>query len=761
MTTRTSTLRIPAELSLVLVTLVTALSFGRMFVDWTYLSRTLVALLASHSIAIACRYRKVPLIAAAAISAVVGAVLLTWLLYQGTTRFGLPTAETLRMLSADAREGVELFRDVRPPATPVAGFIAGTVLIFWIVAFLADWSAFRLSAPFEALLPTGALFVFSSLFAVEAGRFRAAALYVVAALLLLLLHRSAQQETTMAWTRGDAQRGARSLVRSGTALLAMALVAGVAVGPLLPGAGKAGVLNLKALGGQRGTRITVSPLVDIRSRLVQQSDRIVFTVKSPSRAYWRLTSLDSFDGTIWKSSQRFSKVSGSLPSQNQTKAGQNTVEQVFTIDNLAQIWLPAAFEASAISATGTPVRWEASTSTLIVDEPTSDGLTYKVNSKMPRFSASELNAATGEAPEKIGKQFLALPAGLSPRIAVEAQRVTGNATNDYQQALALQQYFRDNFAYSLQVRGGHNNTRMDDFLFRTKAGYCEQFAGTFAAMARTIGLPARVSVGFTTGEAGTDGTFTVRGRNAHAWPEVYINGYGWVLFEPTPGRGAPAADYTGVPEAQDDPVPAGQDAPADSTSTTVDPNASSDGDPNIVPPDEFGAGGSADGGVDALPLEAPKRPVLGPAGIGLFIVLGLAVLYTAVVLGGRRVRRARRVKLARTPGALVAARWQDAVEDLGVLGLQNEPSETPSEFALRAERRAKLDGAGLGELAELTTAARYSTGALDEQGVQRAANTATAVMERVRSQTSTGQRLNYELSPKQRFSRWRRARRQQ
>src|SRR5207253_3253245 len=78
------------------------------------------------------------------------------------------------------------------------------------------------------------------------------------------------------------------------------------------------------------------------------------------------------------------------------------------------------------------------------------------------------------------------------------------------------------------------------------------FAGTFAAMARAIGLPSRVAVGFTPGVLEADGLWHITGRQAHAWPEVFVAGYGWVAFEPTPGRGAPGAEaYTGVPAQQD------------------------------------------------------------------------------------------------------------------------------------------------------------------------------------------------------------------
>src|SRR5262249_43109652 len=106
--------------------------------------------------------------------------------------------------------------------------------------------------------------------------------------------------------------------------------------------------------------------------------------------------------------------------------------------------------------------------------------------------------------------------------------------------------------YSLTVQRGHSDDAMINFL-SIKKGYCEQFAGTFAAMARSVGLPTRVVVGFTPGILRSDGLYHVAGRHAHAWDEVWFDGYGWTVFDPPPGRGAPGAENpTGVAAAQDE-----------------------------------------------------------------------------------------------------------------------------------------------------------------------------------------------------------------
>ena len=538
---RRISLQLPTELALVGVSLATLVGFRRLFLDWSFLGKPLLLVLLSHLLAGLLRRRRTPVALAALISAVVLVVVGGWLFYASTTRLGLPGSATLDAFTTDLRAALELFRDVEAPAEALPGFVAGSAIALWITAFLADWAAFRLWAPFEAVLPSAGLFVFASLFGADQYRAGAAAVFLASVLAFLLLHRAWRLESSAAWIRGDAQRGSRALVRAGIGLAAAALVIGAATGPLLPGAHAEAIFDWKDLGGGDGTRVTLSPLVDIQSRLVQDSETEVFTVRSDRRAYWRLTSLDAFDGRVWKSSRRFSRVSGELPAQTTTHAATSLVQQRFDISGLSQIWLPAAFEPREIDAPGLLTRWEPTTSTLIVDRQTSDGLQYDVTSAYPDYVAGDLRQATGTTPDQIAQQFLELPADFSPKVASLAEQMTSQAATPFDRALALQSYFRTNFAYSTAVSSGHGDNRLESFLFTERQGYCEQFAGAFAAMARSIGLPARVAVGFTPGDvdAADPTLYHVKGKHAHAWPEVYLTGYGWVLFEPTPSPRCP------------------------------------------------------------------------------------------------------------------------------------------------------------------------------------------------------------------------------
>jgi transglutaminase-like putative cysteine protease len=291
-----------------------------------------------------------------------------------------------------------------------------------------------------------------------------------------------------------------------------------------------------------------SPIIGLRDSLVARSGEILFMVSSPTPSYWRAAALSEFDGTTWRMSDTLlTGTSGPLAPGFEADVDTETVTQTFEIVALNGTLLPAAF---------TPVRFEgpddvnfdAEGSILVTDSAAPDGLEYTVDSELPHFDPDQLRAADAP-PTEISAQYVALPADFPTELADQARLITAGATTRYDQAIALQTWFRE-FSYDLSIRSGHDEAAMVEFIAERR-GYCEQFAGTFAALARTLGLPSRVAVGFTAGERRADGRYYVQGTNAHAWPEIYFEGVGWVLFEPTPGRGSPVTpNATGVPPVQ-------------------------------------------------------------------------------------------------------------------------------------------------------------------------------------------------------------------
>jgi hypothetical protein len=325
-----------------------------------------------------------------------------------------------------------------------------------------------------------------------------------------------------------------------------------------------------------------------------------------------------------------------------------------------------------------------------------------------------------------------------------AAGVVGNAGTPYAAAKRLQDFFRSGeFTYDLDVPPGHGDGALERFLFRTKRGYCEQFAGAYAAMARAVGLPSRVGVGFTTGELGPDGYYSVRGYHGHAWPEVYLAGFGWVPFEPTPGRGIPGGEsYTGVPEAQAAPGAPNTATTLATTTTVTTPGQT--GSSTTVPPRDVGDNGSPITPGKASPW--PRR---------LAIAAALLVLLPAAWIGAvgiaRWMRRRRRRARAATAADRVVVAWQEVGDALSLVGVPARPSETPAEYAARAARVAGVDGDALGALAGLTTASRYAPPdelEIDDETLAQALADAAAIEHALTEQLDRSARLRNAVDPR-------------
>lgn len=734
-----------AETALAAVTVAAVLGLGRLFENGSFLLPVLTVGAAAHVLAIWCRRAYLSgsttlLVAFAGLVAVV-----SWLLLPATTAYGLPTPATLGELGAQLSSAMATFRDVVAPAPVEPGFVLASAIGVWIIAFVADTAAFRAGAVIEAAIPGATLFVFGAALGAPRQRELTTALFLAGLLAYWLAQRALVNAASPTWLSQDTVAGSRALLRSGTALGAVVVLLAVVGGPLLPGATAAPVIPWRASDRDGdSSRVTVSPLVDIRARIVDQSAATMFTVASPIRSYWRLTSLETFDGRIWSSTRSYKDADGALPPGSRLEpVTTEESTQEFEIGALASIWLPAAYRP--VDVEGTEASYDAESASLIVPEEldvTQVGQRYSITSVLPRLTRDALGAVPAVAPEEIVETYTALPDGFSPAVQQEAFRITEAAPTQYAKALALQDHFRSGaFTYDLTIGRGHSGNDLERFLFETRTGYCEQFAGSYAAMARAIGLPARVAVGFTAGEPGPDGRFVVRGANGHAWPEVYLEGYGWVPFEPTPGRGIPGAtEYTGVPEQQaslGDPTtgttvpaaPASLDPSAGATDTTLPEVAFGDVFPDTEPVDE----------------PSPWPPRLLVAGL---LLAGLPALWVGAVAVGATLHRMRRRAAATTAVDRVGLAWTEVGEALTSVGTQPHSWETPSELATRAAATRGADPVLLADLAGTVSTAAYAPDGVSDEVADRAQDAAATLVAGMTATWDGRQHLRAALDPR-------------
>ncbi|RSS81517.1 DUF3488 and transglutaminase-like domain-containing protein [Streptomyces sp. WAC06614] len=503
-----------------------------------------------------------------------------------------------------------------------------------------------------------------------------------------------------AGSHGGALEGGRPLapVRTGRRIGAVAL--GVALllpaalpaldGGLLDDSGQSGD-NGK---GQGGTISAVNPLVSLQSSLNSQDNREVLRYRTDNRQvsdqYLRILALDEFNGVKWEASGRaLTDVPSRLPvPQGLGDPVRQTATEVRTsvsaAGNYGQRYLPMPYPATQVDIPGR-WRYEPAGRTLVGDQTGKDkfqtvqGVQYTVRSLHLRPTAQQLSTAPVPAASVLS-EYTRLPDNLPPIVADTAREVTKGARDSYTKAVRLQDWFAEDggFRYDTKVSSGTGSQAIARFL-QDREGFCIHFSFSMAAMARTLGIPARVAVGFTPGTQQADGSMVVTMKNAHAWPELYFEGVGWTRFEPTPGQGS-TPDYA-RPEAPVTQPTAPTALPSQSSQAPAPaPSASQDCPPELKKIGECGgpvAGqqtGSGSGGPSA-------GTVIGWT-VAAVLLLGLPLL---PVLWRHRVRTRR---LGR-PDVLTA--WRELGDCAWDVGIPPDGALSPRRAAQRVAVLGKLE----------------------------------------------------------------------
>jgi transglutaminase-like putative cysteine protease len=645
---------------------VVAAGFARVFSGWDFLPDLLLIVVVGHIAGAVLRHLGLRAIVALPAHALVLAWLVAALHYRSTFNGPFPVGATWDLFSFDVGIVREQFRTAVAPVIYATGWASLTSIGIATAVFLADAFAFRAEARGEALVPGGVLFVFVAALGYDRQRLALTvalvAAGVVAVALLRLLHGSKSSPASAV------RRRVRFAIPGMIGFaVAAALIAGF-VGPRVPGAEADALYDTRNRGG--GVIEVISPLVDIRSRLVNQSGLEMFRIEADRPAYWRGIALPTFDGRRWVVADgALTDADGDLAAARPSAV---RINQRITINRLGGKLVPAAADPIAV-VSGGGLRIESETSTLVVGDDLESGQVFEITSALPSYTPDELRAAgSANPPDGI---YLELPDNVPDEARRLADDLTASAATSYDAVRALQDWFQREFDYSLEVQRGHSSNDIENFL-RLKVGYCEQFAGTFAVMARSLGIPARVAVGFTQGREVSPGVFSVTGRNAHAWPEVWFDGIGWVSFEPTPGRGAPGNEaWTGVAPAQDTSTgsPAGTNQGSEGPPQTALPRLPSDPDAATTIPD-LGDFGQAPGGSSS----ATSSPDEGSStGWWVFIgILAAAGAGLAAPWVSRQVRR-RRMR----PEDQLARLWERARSAVRAGGMTFRSSMTPLEIA--------------------------------------------------------------------------------
>ncbi|MFJ5830275.1 DUF3488 and DUF4129 domain-containing transglutaminase family protein [Streptomyces sp. NPDC093089] len=497
---------------------------------------------------------------------------------------------------------------------------------------------------------------------------------------------------------GPAIAPARTGRRIGAVAMGIALVVPLALPGFSGGLFGSGDGEGGAGTGQGGTISAVNPLVSLQDNLRQPEDREVLRYRTNSRntsdLYLRLVALDQFDGTSWKSSVRPIEA---VPKQLPWPQGLSQRVQITEVtsnfvasDAYQQKWLPMPYPAGRVDIDGR-WRYEPAGRMLIGDDKqTTAGARYQVASLDIRPTAAQLSTA-GPAPEKLRREYTKVPDSLPADVRATALTVTKGAGNDYERAVRLQDWFaRDGgFRYDVDVESGTGVQAISRFL-KDKQGFCVHFSFSMAAMARSLGIPARVAVGFTPGTTQTDGSVSVGIRDAHAWPELYFEGAGWTRFEPTPARGStptytrettPSGTATGPAQPQQS--ASAQPSAAPSASENCTPQLRRLGD---CGPDAAAGGASSDGSGPA-----PMTVVLVSLAVLAALVLPLVPLLWRTRMRARRLGSDGGRGPAETAARTLAV-WQEINDTAWDYGVEPDESRTPRNTAARLVRLGELHG---------------------------------------------------------------------
>lgn len=281
---------------------------------------------------------------------------------------------------------------------------------------------------------------------------------------------------------------------------------------------------------------------------ISTSSEIVFNVSSSEprpggvRYYWRARTYDEYRNGQWYSSytsrEEITPIDEVLPIPGWEQRFDSTFTftlQTPLLRNFFTPGLPLIISRPAQAVGIQATRNYLDTSTLLAVPPLRAGELYRVKSSISAPTVNALETSTGEYPDWVQKYYLELPSNFPEEIRALAEEITAGLETPFEKTEAITKYLRQNITYKTSVQSSPSYIDPIEYmLFTTKEGFCHYYASAEVLMLRSIGIPARLAVGFAEGEMDDRRTnFTVRRKDAHAWPEVFFNEFGWVEFEPT------------------------------------------------------------------------------------------------------------------------------------------------------------------------------------------------------------------------------------
>jgi transglutaminase-like putative cysteine protease len=445
-------------------------------------------------------------------------------------------------------------------------FVFLLALIFWIIGCFGAWWIFRREGFWAAVLPFGIAIFLNQIFYVGRSKLDGyLILYVF--FVLLLAARLALWRQQIAWKkmRAHVPENVPFYISRAGAIIALVLVVISWGGPAFAESEDlakiwAAVVSPftklqdrigDVLGGLRTAAVVTSDyysdVLPLQAGVVPDDILIMYVSpgrmpKEQGRFYWLSRVYNVYEGGEWLltfgEKVEYDPDSGDFPLPQYL--GRDVIEVTFepklpAIHRLSvpshPIWTNRTIEAEVLNLPND----EVDVLTITTKNAIFNGESYETRASVAIPTADDLRAASGIYPDWVTSNYLLLPEDTTVRTKELAFHITEGYETTYDKALAITRWLRQNIEYARETMPPPPDVeRIDWFLFDYQVGFCNWYASAEVIMLRSVGIPARLAVGFARGDyVMEEGYYEVRGEDAHAWPEVYFPDYGWVEFEPT------------------------------------------------------------------------------------------------------------------------------------------------------------------------------------------------------------------------------------
>ncbi len=653
----------------------------------------------------------------------------------------LPGPDAVTELGNVLQTSVEVVRTGVPPVPASQAVLCLVVIAIGLVAVLVDTLAVSAGTPAASGLVLLCVYAVPASLADEMLPWWAFVLGALSFAALLAVDGAHRHQL---WRNRPTVQGTNGGLGGPSALVAGAVAIALFAGGTFTWIGTVGQLPGGENGGGEGG-LGLNPFTSLRGMLDQQGNVELFRVSGMDAEggapYLRAMTLPVYDRNGgWRRDNERELPRGvqaegqvPLPDGAPPPDPDDITEIQIEPVNSRDYWAPIAGVPVGLSGLPDDMRYDAE-SGMVYGESRRELPTYIEQAVLTPPTPGDLAgdglfSASGQVPS------IYLRADGLPQPVVElAQRLTAGKPSTYEKVKAIKNYFSptNGFQYDTETATGADESALEDFLFRSKRGYCEQYASAMAILLRAAQIPSRVAMGYTGGYV--NGSYrTITTQNAHAWVEVFFPSSGWVNFDPTPlsdgtTYNPPYASDTGASGPEDDPENPSQ------TSSAPTVSSAPTGTPEDEETTEAGAGGQdqqeqstalwvwlaiAAVVVAAVVLTALVAAARGmPRRRGMLLPLAIAawalalvcvaalvswwlsilvvVLLIAAAPGLVRERRrlAHRHDVHTNSPAAATSAWQELIAESRDRGIEVSSTETVRTAARRMAREHSLDDTG-------------------------------------------------------------------